>query len=109
MNQRKEQPVTATMVPQWTIEDRLRKAREAAGFDQRELADAIGVARQTIGYYEAGNTTNHRRIVLNQWALATGVPVDWLRDGIEPESGPDNTPDQANSQSGWIHVLAAVA
>lgn len=104
--------MTATMVPQWTMEDRLRKAREAAEMDQRELAETIGVSRNTIGNYESGNTTNHRRIVLNQWALATGVPIEWLRDGVEPSDRPDPSgtsnlaPDVANSTSGWNHRLS---
>ncbi|ADU50139.1 helix-turn-helix domain protein [Thermaerobacter marianensis DSM 12885] len=34
--------------------DRLRKMREARGLTQRELATAIGVSRQAIGLYEAG-------------------------------------------------------
>ena len=78
--------MAATFIPEWTTADRLRKARESACIDQAELADRIGIARQTVNNYERGRTTNYRRIVLNQWALATGVPVEWLTAGTSPDT-----------------------
>jgi len=70
----------AGQVPQWSVQDRLRKAREHAGMTQLELAESIGVARNSVSNYENG-TTRPRQIVLNQWSLATGVPVSWLQSG----------------------------
>jgi transcriptional regulator with XRE-family HTH domain len=67
-------------IPAWTRADRLRKAREHAGMQQQELADRIGISRNSVGNYEAGRTAP-RRIVLNAWALATGVPMSWLETG----------------------------
>lgn len=67
-------------IPQWTLADRLRKAREQIGLDQTEFADRLGVSRSSVSNYERG-TTAPRRIVLNAWAMATGVPIEWLRDG----------------------------
>lgn len=78
---------TAGHVPSWTIGDRLRKAREDAGFDQRELAEKIGVSRNSVSNYEVGVVPNPRPIVLNAWSMATGVPVSWLR-GEHPDNGP---------------------
>jgi transcriptional regulator with XRE-family HTH domain len=60
--------------------DRLRKAREVAGYTQRELADQIGIAHRTVTSAERGEHSV-RRIVLNAWSLATGVPVAWLTFG----------------------------
>lgn len=96
-------------IPEWNTGDRLRKARTARGLTQGELATLIGVAENTIGNYETGATTNHRKIVVNAWALATGVPVEWLLYGVEPSNGPDGGPEQAERQSGWIYNLHAVA
>lgn len=76
-------------IPEWTPADRLRKARLHKRLTQAELADRIGVSENTIGNYETGQTTNLRRIVLKQWALATGVPVEWLQWGVTPTGGPD--------------------
>lgn len=71
---------TAGQVPQWSVQDRLRKAREHAGMKQSELAAAIGISRNSVSNYESG-TTPPRQIVLNQWSLATGVPLAWLTSG----------------------------
>ena len=46
---------------------------------------AIGVLRNTVGGYEAERA--QPRIVLNAWALATGVPIAWLRTGESPRPG----------------------
>lgn len=74
-------------IPEWTLGDRLRKAREAAGLEMQELAQLIGVARNTVSNAERGKVTP-RQIVLNQWSLATGVPVQWLQHGETPSGGP---------------------
>lgn len=43
--------------PAWTIGDRLRKAREAAGWKIQDLSAASGVTGQTIGPWELGKRT----------------------------------------------------
>jgi Zn-dependent peptidase ImmA (M78 family)/transcriptional regulator with XRE-family HTH domain len=56
---------------------RLRQARELAGFNQQEAADAAGVVREVISYWE-----NDRRVPgyvqLTRLAEALGVSVDYL-------------------------------
>ena len=74
-------------VPEFDVADRLRKARETAEYDQVKLAELMGVSRETVSNYERGRT-KPRKIVLNAWALATGVPVTWLRDGVAPVTPP---------------------
>lgn len=72
-------------IPQWTVSDRLRKARECAGMEQAELAARVGIARNTVSNYERGATPPKRPVLLS-WALACGVPLVWLQDGVEPTS-----------------------
>lgn len=81
---------TANMgiVPEFTMRDRLRKARETAGMDQTQFAKAIGVSRATVSNYESSDR-KPREIVLRAWALATGVPVEWLKFG-QQSAGPDS-------------------
>lgn len=70
-------------IPTWTVGDRCRKAREDRGYGSAEFATLIGVSRNTIGNVESGRV-QPRKIVLNAWALVTGVPLEWLRDGTVP-------------------------
>ena len=68
-------------VPEFTLGDRLRKAREWAGVSTDEMAEVIDVSARTIGNYE-NDRTPVRGPVMSEWALRTGVPVEWIRTGI---------------------------
>lgn len=72
----------AAVVPEWTLGDRLRKARLHAGLEQSELAAQTGISRASIVNYENGHTTPSRPSVLS-WALCTGVSLEWLMGGGE--------------------------
>lgn len=74
-------------MPEITLRHRLRIAREEAGLEQFQLAETIGASRNTISAAENGKS-NPRKMLLNAWALATGVPVSWLQYGKTP-AGPD--------------------
>lgn len=86
----------------WTLGEYLRKAREETprkgtdkkGLSQQEFADLIGISRSSVIDYEA-NKTVPRRIVLNAWALASGVPLEWLTQAM------DMPPDQPDDASRW--------
>jgi transcriptional regulator with XRE-family HTH domain len=68
------------VVPEWTLADRLRKARLHAGLEQAELAAQTGISRATIVNYENGHTTPGRPALI-LWALCTGVALPWLSVG----------------------------
>lgn len=78
----------AGRIPQFTIHDRLRKARESAGMNQGELADKMGVDRSTVSNNEVGRVAP-RKIVLRAWATVTGVSLDWIISGRPESPGPD--------------------
>lgn len=96
--------------------DRLRKAREHAGHDAKSFAELLGISRDALRGYERGKVTP-RRPVLNQWALATGVPVEWLSEGRWSSGGPegpgggrrneDDAPSDQGSSSSRCTLLAA--
>ena len=67
------------ITPEWTLTDRLQKARHVAGLDQVELAARLGVHERTVKRYEAGQGS--KRTVLLAWALACGVDPVWLEKG----------------------------
>jgi DNA-binding XRE family transcriptional regulator len=73
--------------PEILVRHRLRIAREYAGLEQEELAEMIGVNRHTISNAEKGRV-QPRKITINAWALACGVPASWIKKG-----GRSNPPD----------------
>jgi DNA-binding XRE family transcriptional regulator len=76
-------------IPQWDLSDRLRKAREFAGYEQADLERLTGLSRATISNYERGRT-KPSKASMNLWSLATGVSLNWLVNGEspDPQSGP---------------------
>lgn len=82
------------LVPEWTVGDRLRKARELLELDQEPFAKLIGVSRGTVGNYERGLTEHYKPIVLRAWAMAAGVPVAWIETGTA--GGPVPPPGGGN-------------
>lgn len=45
-----------TLIPQWTLGERLAKARHHAELEQAEMAAELGVSRVTVSNYEVGKT-----------------------------------------------------
>lgn len=79
------------VVPQWTIGDRLRKARELTGLNQTPFAAQIDISTGTVQNYELAKV-EPRRIVLKQWALRSGVSLKWLETGFDEESPSGSDP-----------------
>lgn len=67
----------APAIPPETLGDRLTRARKHAGIHKQDLADIIGIGRNSVGRYEADESTPSRPVIIS-WALATGVDPDWL-------------------------------
>ena len=64
------------------LANRLRAAREARGWTQAQLADAIGVSRKTINTVENGVFVPSTLIAL-KLARALGEPVERLFSLVE--------------------------
>ncbi|WP_308207010.1 helix-turn-helix domain-containing protein [Mycobacteroides abscessus] len=75
-------------IPPSRLRHRLRIAREEAQLDQHQLAELMGVGRSVVGNCESGRTVP-KKIVVNAWALACGVPASWLATG-EGEQPPED-------------------
>lgn len=65
-------------VPQFTLGDRLDKALRVAGVSHQEMAEYLGVSRNTIGNYIA-ERTHVSEGTLRLWSFRTLVPLEWLR------------------------------
>ena len=73
---------------EFTLGDRMRKAREAAGFDKVQMAALIGIHRDSVTRYECG-TVRPKFPILAAWALASGVTIEWIEaDKSARESEP---------------------
>ena len=78
----------APRIPKFDLNDRLRKARETADLDQTQLAELIGVSRNSVSAAERG-ASKPRKPVLIAWAFATRVPFEWLVTGSTNNETPD--------------------
>jgi transcriptional regulator with XRE-family HTH domain len=76
-------------VPEFDLADRLRKALRTSGVGAIEMADYLGVSRNTVSNWINGHTPP-RDAYLRLWALRTGVPFEWLERGeVTPTNGPE--------------------
>ncbi|WP_230101281.1 helix-turn-helix transcriptional regulator, partial [Microbacterium sp. Bi98] len=71
--------------PTWTLEVRLRKSRIMADLEQAQIAEAIGVSRNTVSNWETGRSEPSATFFV-RWAQATGVTLDWLAEGLNAGS-----------------------
>jgi transcriptional regulator with XRE-family HTH domain len=63
--------------PEFSLGDRMRKAREAAGLEQSDICKALRFSRSSASSWENGRATP-RSYVIEQWADLTGVDLEWL-------------------------------
>lgn len=76
--------------PEWDLVDRLTKSLRIAGMSGKDMAAYLEVHRNTVSGWMNGDAQPSRPMMIT-WALRTGVPFEWLRDGvISPPSPPTN-------------------
>lgn len=74
-------------VPEWDLADRMRKSLRVAGIGVQEIAEYLGVGRNTVSTWING------KIVLSVqtqrlWALRCGVAYEWIASGVTPPRPP---------------------
>jgi DNA-binding transcriptional regulator YiaG len=93
---------TGVMVPEWDLADRMRKALRISGTGVQEMADYLGVARNTVSTWINGRIDPSTQ-TLRLWAMRCGVPYEWLLEGglmFDKTSGASPQPCRANFGSG---------
>lgn len=75
-----EQNYSELHIPQFTLADRLYKAMDVSGVKSPEMAEYLGVTRETVSRYRNGGSTP-RLSVIRAWSMKTGVDFEWLRTG----------------------------
>lgn len=71
-------------VPKWDLADRMRKAMRDADLGVQEMADHLGVSRNTVSTWINGRNRPSAP-ALKLWAIRTEVSYEWLRDGVNPQ------------------------
>lgn len=72
--------MTDSAVPEWDTADRMRKALREAGISVQEMADYLGVARNTVSTWINGRIRPSKQ-TLRLWAMRCGVSFSWLSEG----------------------------
>ena len=72
---------------QFGLADRLAKSLHVAGMTNLDMAKVLEVSPNTVSNYINGNT-QPRKLYLREWALKTGVPLEWLKTGIDTTENP---------------------
>lgn len=89
----------SSAIPAWTLGWRLQRALAHAGISVQGMANELDVSRSTISRWINDNGTPPRSGFVKLWALRTGVPYEWLAEGVER---PDTDPTQGTRKNAWF-------
>lgn len=64
-------------IPEWSLPERLGKARQTAGLTPLEMASRLGVTDRTVRNWESGATRVTKAQVI-AYAAVTKVPAAWI-------------------------------
>jgi len=70
--------------PEWDVADRMKKALRVADIGVQEMADYLGVARNTVSTWINGRITPSKQ-TLRLWSLRCGVRYEWLANDARPQ------------------------
>lgn len=73
-------PAESAIVPEWDFADRMAKALRVSGYSVQDVADRLGVNRDTISRWINGRNKPGRPALM-AWAAVTGVDLGWLETG----------------------------
>ena len=72
-------------IPEWTLGDRLRKARRASAIGTSAMAAKLGCHRNSVLGWETDKVVPPLEVVV-RWARATHVPLTWFVEDFDPPS-----------------------
>ena len=61
----------------------MRKTLRESGLSVQDIADYLDVSRNAVSTWINGRIVPSTQ-TLRLWALRTGAPYEWLKDGTEP-------------------------
>ena len=91
---------------EFDLADRMRRALRISGVTVQDVADYLGVARNTVSTWINGHIVPSKQ-TLRLWAMRTGVPFAWLETGTAPVD--DNGPETGiNTAAATRHARTGV-
>ena len=82
-------------IPVWTFADKIRKARDITGENQKEFANRIGITSSSLAAYETGRAEprfSNAQSLASRLQLATGIPAYWFLTIDDPNPGNEKMP-----------------
>lgn len=76
----------ATITQNVTAYERMARSRKFVGLDQREMANLLGVNRNTVSNWETG-VTEPTMSMFASWARITGRSMEWIVYGDDEAPG----------------------
>ena len=80
-------------IPPETIGDRMRRALRKENISVQEMAEYLGVSRNTVGTWINDHIRPSEQ-TFKLWAMRTGVPLQWLKEGDASFTAPPARGDQ---------------
>ena len=74
--------------------NRVRRVRTGSGLTQAQLAEAVGVSRQTVNALEAGNYAPSVYLALRVAAVLATTVEELFAVGPNPDSNTAHTPEE---------------
>lgn len=88
------------------VADRMRKTLRHSDIGVQEMAEYLGVSRNTVGSWINGRIRPDVR-TMRLWALRTGYPYAWLTTGLEPDGpGRGSVGPEGLEPSTYVEALA---
>jgi len=72
--------MTTPVIPEFDLADRLRKGLREVDLGVAEMADYLGVSRNTVSNWVNGRIVPGRQSLM-LWAMRCGVDYEWLTTG----------------------------
>jgi transcriptional regulator with XRE-family HTH domain len=69
-------------IPSLTLGWRLKMSLDYADISVHAMAEMLGVSRATLSRWMSDKGERPKKAYLSQWALATGVPFEWIDTGV---------------------------
>tara|TARA_R110000796_G_C14276375_1_gene401996 strand:+ start:103 stop:567 length:465 start_codon:yes stop_codon:yes gene_type:complete len=75
-------------IPEWSLSDRLTKARNGTGMTMRAFAAFTSLTIRQIQYAESGDG-NVSDVVVTVYAFKSGIDYWWIKTGHAPDASPN--------------------